>query len=338
MNRLTNSIAPSALMVAALASVMVLQPGCEKKKPPPPPPAPVVEAPPPEITFVSIMQTLQSDPRVKAPDALSVTDESFARATVAFADAFAKGDAEKLKGVMNARAKGVLESMVNDGSWDELKPRIEEVRIVYAGTRASVSEAQRAEGIKQMKAMQPGQMKAFEDILIKQGMDKNEMARFMAEYQLKLDADLLKAQFDGASRAGSSEADAAAPVPDIASDAPEMALLIAVQTPAGAELLGWSGRKSGGEGGNWVFGNASTLATPRVKASDWDNVGMFGFSLGTGRAPLAAKPVKVADDKKPNNDQAPAPVHSPDAPAPDKGDKPDNRPPRDPRKLVPGNH
>lgn len=330
MNRLTKSM--PMFMAAALVCGMVLAPGCEKKKPPPPPPPPAEIPPPPDVSFDSIMQTLKADPRVKSsPNLSGITDESFARAAVLFADAFARADADKVKGMMSNRAKGVVDGMVNDGTWADLAPRIEEVRIVYAGARSAVGDNERAQGIAQMKAAQAGQLRAFEDQLIKKGIDKNEMARFMAEFQLRLDAALAAAQFEGAQR-NAGEA-TPPPSPEVASDSPDMALLIAIQTPNGAELLGWTGRK-GGE--NWVFNNASTLGIPRGKAADWDGVGMFGFSLGTGKAPVAPKPVRATEEKKPSNDLTPAPVRQ-DSPSPSPDKPGEQRPPRDPRKLVPGN-
>jgi hypothetical protein len=115
-----------------------------------------------------------------------------------------------------------------------------------------------------------------------------------------------------------------------------MALLIAVQTPGHADLLGWTAKKGGDA---WVFNNASTLNSSRAKASDWDNVGMFGFSLGTGKAPVAPRPTPAKKEEQPAGgggspastqptDQNPAPG----GPAP----TPPERPTRDPRKLVPG--
>jgi hypothetical protein len=111
-------------------------------------------------------------------------------------------------------------------------------------------------------------------------------------------------------------------------------MLLAVQTPMGADLLGWTARKAGD---NWVFGNASTLNSPRPKASDWDNVGMFGFSLGTGKAPTVSRPTPKKDEKptggtptstQPGQDSTPG--NNPPA------NTPPERPTRDPRKLVPG--
>ncbi len=336
MNRLLNPHSLSRRLPVALAAAlvcgMVLAPGCEKKKPPPPPPPPVEAPPPPEVSFDSIMQTLKSDPRVEAVGNLGITDDSFARAAVRLADAFARGNADALKDMVTNRAKAVVESMENDGTWATLTPRIEKVRIVYAGVRSAVGEIERAQGIAQMKAMQPGQMKAFEDVLIKRGLDANEIARFKAEYQLELDRNLINAQNDS----GKHESDEGGSA-DINSDSPPMALLIAVQTPDGAELLGWSARKTGGEGsGSWVFSNASTLSSLRAKASDWDGVGMFGFSLGTGKAPVAAptpKPAETAPGNSNGGGLTPAGGGAGGGNTP-----PTALPPRDPRKLVPGNN
>ena len=329
MNRRTKSV--SLLMTAALACGMVLAPGCEKKKPPPPPPPPPPPAEPVEVSFDSIMQTLKADVRVKAPNNLGITDESFAKAAVQLADAFARADAEKVKSMVSSRAKGVVDSMINDGSWAELQPRIEEVRIVYAGVRSAVGDAEKAAGIAQMKAMQAGQLRAREDELIKKGYDKNEMARFMAEYQRELDAALANAMAEGDKRV-SNTGETADPGAELASDTPTMALLFAVQTPSGAELLGWTARKAGD---TWVFSNASTLAHARRKAADWDGVGMFGFSLGVGKSAAPAVTRRAAEDTKPSDNTVPAPAREGEKPSSDKPGEP-AKPPRDPRKLVPG--
>ena len=51
--------------------------------------------------------------------------------------------------MMTTRAKGVVDGMVNDGSWADLAPRIEKVRIVYAGVGKTAAEIEYAlrEGI-----------------------------------------------------------------------------------------------------------------------------------------------------------------------------------------------
>ncbi|MFT3686231.1 MAG: hypothetical protein QM783_15145 [Phycisphaerales bacterium] len=275
MNRLRKF---TPLLAVALVSGAIAVPGCSKKAPPPPPPPPPPPAAPATVSFDSMMQTLKSDPRVQAAGNLDVTDESFARSALLLADGFARGDAEKLKGMMSNRAKGVIDGMVSDGSWDEIKGRIEAVRIVYAGSPGSVGDIERQAGIAQMKAMWPGQLAAFDDLLTKRGIDKNEKDRLKEFFKQELQKQLDAAQN---SKTGlGDEADTSNPAGG--GDTLEMVMLMAVQTPMGADLLGWTARKAGD---SWVFNNASTLNSARAKASDWDNVGMFGFSLGTGKAP-----------------------------------------------------
>jgi hypothetical protein len=283
------------------------------------------------VSFDSMIQSLKADPRVGAASSgLDITDESFAQAAVKLADAFARGDADKLKEMMTNRAKGVVDSLVADGSWAETAPRIEAVRIVYAGSPGSVGDLERQQGLAQMKAMWPAQIRAFEDRLIKRGFDKNEMERFKAQFQLDLEQAFVAAQFDQSAGNIKAASDGSAdPAP---SDSAEMALLLAVQTPDGADLLGWTGRKAGD---SWIFNNASTLGLPRAKASDWDNVGMFGFSLGTGKAPVAPKATKREEPKPAEGGGNATSTPSP-APEPGPGSPPPiERPNRDPRRLVP---
>lgn len=328
MNRLSNPV--KLLLAAAFVSAMVLAPGCEKKKPPPPPPK-IEEPPAPvEVSFDSIMQTLKADSRVKAAGSLGITDESFAQAAVKLADAMAKGDADKLKEMLTLRAKNVVDGLVADGEWSKMSPRIEEVRIVYAGTSGSASELERQQGIAQMKAMMPGRLTSIENMLDKRGVDKNEKARILAEAKRKMEEEFNNLQFEKALDA-IKNGDTATP-----SDAPAMAMLLAVQTPDGAELLGWTAQKGGDK---WVFNNASTLAVARAKAADWDGVGMFGFSLGTGQAPVEAKPAAGAGGggsggggNSGGGGGGGAPSGGSPSPSPDKP----NLPNRDPRKLVPG--
>ena len=317
------------LLAAALVCGMVLAPGCEKKKPPPPPAPPPPPPPPAEVSFDSIMQSLKADPRVQSAGSMGITDESFAQAAVKLADGFARGDAEALKGMMTARAKSVVDSLVADGTWAELTPRIEVVRIVYAGSPGTVGDLERQQGLAQMKAMWPSQIRAFEDILIKRGVDKNETARLLEQFKTRLEEEFTKAQFEKV-LGSASTSEGATPDPAIGGDSSEMAILIAVQTPMGADLLGWTARKAGD---NWVFNNASTLGLPRAKASEWDNVGMFGFSLGTGKAPVAPKSSKAADKPSGGADGSTAPTPSGGTPSPSPEPK---LPTRDPRKLVPG--
>lgn len=324
---------------AALVCSMVLSPGCEKKKPPPPPPPPPAPVEPVEVSFDTIMQTLRADPRVQAAANLGITDESFAISAVKFADAFARGDAQSLKGMMQNRAKGVLELLENDGTWSTLAGRIEAVRIVYAGSPGAVGDLERQQGIAQMRAMLPAQLKNYEDVLIKRGMDINEIARYMEEFKKEIEEAVVNAQLESAMNSAMSGDSAAlsalASLPN-ADENPEMAMLVAVQTPEGAELLGWTARKAGDA---WIFNNASTLSTARVKAKDWDGVGMFGFSLGIGQAAAeASTPRRPGEGPGPSTTTAPAPVRDTGAP-PEREGTPERPklPDRDPRRLIPGN-
>ncbi|MFA6044476.1 MAG: hypothetical protein WC718_05790, partial [Phycisphaerales bacterium] len=70
------------------------------------------------------------DKRVQYAQAAAPVDESLARAVINFADSLAKGDAGKIGPMLDASAKGVLDSLSASGEWDESTSKIEAVRVV----------------------------------------------------------------------------------------------------------------------------------------------------------------------------------------------------------------
>src|ERR1043165_4813561 len=95
--------------------------GCEKKAPPPPPPPPPAPRPkPPEPVAVDVLlQSMKADARVQFPAASAPTDEGMARAVITFADAFARGDADKLRPLLDPIGKQVLDQLTASGEWDD---------------------------------------------------------------------------------------------------------------------------------------------------------------------------------------------------------------------------
>lgn len=107
--------------------------GCEKKKPPPPPPPPpppAVEAPKP-VDVNGIMQVMHPDARVQFPEQFAPLSQGVAEAVIAFADAFAKADAEALREMLDESGRQVLSTLLATGRWDEASERIEAVRVVH---------------------------------------------------------------------------------------------------------------------------------------------------------------------------------------------------------------
>lgn len=118
------------LLAPALA--VSLFAGCKKEPPPPPPAPPPAPRPrPPEPVAVStLLQTMKADARVQFPDANAPTDEGLARAIIGFADAFAKGNADKLRPMLDPLGKQVLDQLTSSGQWDESTGKaIEAVRV-----------------------------------------------------------------------------------------------------------------------------------------------------------------------------------------------------------------
>ena len=125
-------IAGVTFAVAIPASTMV---GCKQKKPPPPPPPPPPPAPvvPDPVQVDALMQAAKPDARVQFPQAKAPIDESLAKAVIALADTLAKGDADKLKGMLDDSKEGkpTLEALVTSGEWDDSYKTIEAVRVVF---------------------------------------------------------------------------------------------------------------------------------------------------------------------------------------------------------------
>jgi len=76
------------------------------------------------------MQAMRPDARVQFPQNVAPLDEAFARAAISLANAFAKGDASALGGMLAPDAKRTLDLLTASGQWEEEVSTIEAVRIV----------------------------------------------------------------------------------------------------------------------------------------------------------------------------------------------------------------
>jgi len=134
-NKFTSKTSASlamALTILAIGAPSSMLAGCEKKKPPP-----VVEAPPPPpppipdpVAVEPIMTAMAPSAKVQFPQSAAPHSEGLAKAVIAFADALAKGDADKFGAMLNPTAKPLLDQLSADGAWEETTKKIEAVRIV----------------------------------------------------------------------------------------------------------------------------------------------------------------------------------------------------------------
>lgn len=113
---------------------------CKKKEPPPPPPPPPPpKAPPPPqpLDVATLLQTMKVDPRVEFAESQAPVDESLAKAAIKLADAFAQGDDEALRPMLDKRQQGILDTLIATEQWYDATEPIEAVRIVSidAGSR-----------------------------------------------------------------------------------------------------------------------------------------------------------------------------------------------------------
>jgi hypothetical protein len=278
-NPLARGLAVTAIALAATIA------GCGKKKPPPAPPPPPPPPPAPAaVSFETLRQDMKGDARLSFSDSLgTVTDEDYARACVAFVDAFVKGDAAKLRGMMGPRGKDVLEGLEGAGEWTESTKNLEGVRVIAAGTVPSDLAIDgfppMDDSLKEAKAVMDKWKKVFGSNMTPEDKIKamtylevelRRLTKFLKEtgrdnefrqidqYVIKLlNAPLLKPQ-------------------NIFAPGYNQTLLFAVQVPGESYLAGWQAMK---DGDKWVFEPASTTDAVKPRAADWDVVGMNGFAL-----------------------------------------------------------
>jgi hypothetical protein len=118
-------------LIAGLAGSMTLS-GCGKPPPPPPPPPPPrpSAAPAPEpVDTEALVQQVQADARVQFPNSVAPTSEELARAVIALADGFARGDAKALRPILDQSGVAVLDELQASGAWEETTRKIEAIRI-----------------------------------------------------------------------------------------------------------------------------------------------------------------------------------------------------------------
>lgn len=295
----------SLVGVVGLVASSLLLTGCSKPPPPPPPPPPApVEPPPPaDVSMDTIIQDAKVDPRVQAASGMVVTEDrvSLATAVAKLADAIAKGDEKAMESMLTPKAQSVLSSLVSSGEWGESTKGIEAVRIVLirSGVNlsgmsatpdiageidaklASVPEAQRTAIKTALGSMRPEQiLKMLEEN--RAMMETALQAAGASEDQLSQIIDGTKSAIESIASASSAGGDATG-------------VLLAVQDPTGAYLLGWEA-VSQGEGGTWKFGNAPSMPEVRARASSFDGTGVEGFQ----EVQLSAAPPVIAPPPEPD--------------------------------------
>lgn len=112
------------LSVAALMSTALVGCGGEEQvavAPPPPPPAPKAEAPPPPKvpSIKELMAQLDIDQRVNLPEERAPETEAERVAVLKFFDAFARGNADGLKGMLSSPDQFLLDEMIKSGAFSK---------------------------------------------------------------------------------------------------------------------------------------------------------------------------------------------------------------------------
>jgi hypothetical protein len=326
-----------------LIGVLSLVSGCSKPPPPPPPPAPTPPPPPPpNIKLEDVSQELHADARVQVAPGLEVgpSETDLAKAVVQLANAIAKGDSKAVRPMLTRSAQTILDTLDSEGGWTAGTSKIEAVRIVAVqpGVNFTVSMAEPAPGaapdmsamITQMlSALPEDQKKQIQAALGQLGSDPAAM-------QTQLDAAMAKMKEMGVpeqvaqqlEQAKSQMAAAATAAASAASAPPAdsvtgTGILLAIQDPMGAYLLGWQADQSGG---GWLFTNAPANSAVRPRASAWDGIGQAGFGEG-GVAAADDKPTSSEPSgNSPSGSEPSAPADQPSAPSEPSGPRKKNTP------------
>lgn len=251
------------VMVCGLAVACALTMGCKEKAPPPapPPPPPPPPAAPPEVSFSSIFNELKVDPRVEAREGLGVTDASFARSAAMLADALARGDADKFGALLTRPSQRVLAELKSNGGWASETGAIERVRIVYASNPGAMSDMERDQAIAAIEAVNERRLRERFEGLRSIGEKEEDANRIVNGLREEFAADVARLR----ARSAAST---------FGENRPEMVLLLAYQTPAGAQVMGWTGARAGD---GWVFNQARTVGTTYANVSEFDALGMLAF-------------------------------------------------------------
>lgn len=118
----------AAILVAAQMTTVA---GCGKKEPPPPPPKKRAPPPPPPPVRIELAPLMRGvDARVQFPDGKAPYDATLAEAAISFAGALASGDDGAMGGMLDTSGRGILDSMLADGTWFDATGEIEAVRVV----------------------------------------------------------------------------------------------------------------------------------------------------------------------------------------------------------------
>lgn len=133
----------SAGLLSAASMVLIsgaLLSGCgEEEAPPPPPKREAPPPPPPEPDPVQLSSLMGgADARVQFPQEKAPYDRSLAEAVIAFAGSLASGDDAALSESLTLSGRGILDSMLADGTWFDATDKIEAVRVVYLGQQPDV--------------------------------------------------------------------------------------------------------------------------------------------------------------------------------------------------------
>jgi hypothetical protein len=323
---LTNALPrlPRALLALAAVAVVVLV-GCDEKKkvkpaPPPPPPPP---PPPAVVSFDSLSQELKVDARISVAPSVSISDEAFARATLKLADAFVRGDADKLKGLTAPRVHAGVATLQVAQEWEPTTKGIEAVRLILiapppSNLSSALPEAPPGADIQEAQQF----MEIWKNVIAK-GRTSGDADAVFSEFEksLRERAKALKEQGRESEFTQLSQyiiklmTLQGTKLQNLFHPTSKYAVLMAVQDASGAYLVGW---QADGAGENWTFDGAPTLGGVKRRAPDWDGTGTGVFNIAAQAAnianPLSAAPAPTGG--------TPATPPGSTPPAPAGGNKP----------------
>jgi hypothetical protein len=287
--------------VVGLAVSMFI-PACGKKEeppPPPPPPPPPVVLPDP-VDVQALRQELGADARVQIARNVNTSERELAEAVIRFANAWAKGDARALEGMLARSDRAILDDLRARGEWESETRKIEQVRIVFltedgrnmSAPAPDLSEMPSAQDMERAMASMPTEMREMMRQMTGAMSQMGGDAMQNIQRQLAENPDLIKTQLEQLRRSNPEQAKMVESLLNQGGDSEIQVsgpvVTIALQQPGAAYVLAWNLQ---GQPGNYRFSSLNTVDRVRRRASEWDGQsGLAGAARADAPAPETPAP------------------------------------------------
>jgi hypothetical protein len=247
------------------------------------------------VSLDTLGQELKADARVQFATGLVVSEDrvELGRAVVRLADALARGDDRAMAPLLTRRAQGILSDLKTTGAWEESTAKIEAVRVVLLRDGVDLSGIGKAvssdptEAIKGAMALLPQAARDMMQPMV-DTLPKDDTLMQAVRDQLPGVLEQIKAGGAVTPEQMAEVEKALQPLMQSGeSTGSSIGVLLAVQEPGGAYLLGFAAEQVDG---GWVFASAPSSPEVRARASAFDGIGNEGFREVTLQSAIAEAP------------------------------------------------